>query len=775
MAVIPPTVASPRGDAPAFAHVGTFDVRANDGSEVAEIVAASANGRTLIYTDSSGKLIGLVDIGDPAQPRAAGVIPVAGEPTSVAVSGKYALAAVNTSTIAEVTCDDETVDFIVDWDGELAVIDLHRRTIVRTLHLAGQPDSVAVSPDGRYAAVVIENERNESVGDGLIPQGQDTDTTDPCALVSTGAPEPGALVIVDLVGNPANWSTRTVDLTGIPGMFAASDPEPEYVDISQKNQAVVTLQENNHIVVIDLKTGRVSDSYTAGSVDLRRVDATEEELGPQENGLILFEDRLDDKRREPDAVAWISNDLFATANEGDYEDENGDEGGSRGFTIFDKRGEVELDVGEDFEYAAARAGHYNEGRSENKGGEPEAVEYGRFRGRELLFVGAERANILGVYDLADRKEPRLLQLLPTGIGPEGILAIPRRDLLAVASETAESGIPSMITLYEAGRRSESAYPQLSSIDQEGTPIPWVAMSGLAGDPEDADKIYGVSDSFLANGFIYTIDVSDSGGLITDRIQVTDPAGVTANWPQGFFPDLEGIAVAPEGGLSPEGGFWLASEGRIGDRPNAILLTDESGRVMKSIELPDDLVAGATDSGFEGVAVSPSGDAVYAVIQRDWNAGSGGVLEDPDNLVKIARWDGTRWSFVHYERSAPATAGWVGLSEITLLPDGRFAIVERDNQIGTAAAIKRVYGVDLATAEFRTDLTAPLAVVGKTLLADLLDELAANSVWTPDKLEGLSVTADGRVHIVTDNDGLDGAIGQTLFLDLGDWTSALAGD
>ena len=143
-------------------------------------------------------------------------------------------------------------------------------------------------------------------------------------------------------------------------------------------------------------------------------------------------------------------------------------------------------------------------------------------------------------------------------------------------------------------------------------------------------------------------------------------------------------------------------------------------------------------------------------------------------MKIARWDGDTWSFVHYELEVPAAEGWVGLSEITLLPDGTFAIVERDNQLGTAAAIKRLYGIDLASADFRTDLTAPLAVVEKTLLADVLDELEANSIWTPDKLEGLSVTSDGRVYLVTDNDGLDESLGQTVFLGLGHWTSALVG-
>lgn len=784
----PSTGASAHGDAPAptFAHVGTFDVRTNSGSEVAEIVTASADGRTLIYTDSGGELIGFVDISEPANPQPDGVVEVGGEPTSVAVKGGYALAAVNTSATDVVTCpgddgelgtdDDEENEFITDWDGELAVIDLNTRAILRTIPLGGQPDSIDVSGDGRYAAVVVENERNEAVGDGLIPQGRRTDPSDPCALVASGHPKPGKLVVLDLEGGPHAWTTRTVALTGIPGMQAKQDPEPEYVDINDKNEAVVTLQENNHIIVVDLPTGQITRSLSAGAVDLTRVDATEEGLGPQERGLIIFGDDLERKRREPDAVAWICAHHFATANEGDYEDEDGEEGGSRGFTVFDARGNVVFESWEGFEYASASAGHYNEGRSENKGGEPEAIEFGEFKGGDLLFVGAERANIVGVYDVSNPAKPALRQLLATGIGPEGLLAIPQRDLLVVANETAEGDTPSMITLYSASPGTESSYPQLSSVDHpvDGTPIPWVAMSGLAGDPHDPDTLYGVSDSFLANGFIYTIDVSGDGGVITDRIEVTDPNDVTAGWPEGFFPDLEGIAVAPKGGLSPDGGFWLASEGRVGDRPNAILLVDWAGRVVQSIELPAKLVAGATDSGFEGVAVSADGRHVYAVVQREWGAGDKGVLADPDNLVKIARWNGEKWSFVHYERAAPAAEGWVGLSEITRLPDGTFAIIERDNQLGTAAEIKRVYGVDLTRAAFKTDLTQPLSVVEKRLLADLLDELEDKSVWTPDKLEGLSVSADGRVHVVTDNDGLDEAIGQTLFLDLGHWSAALAG-
>ncbi|MCB1926231.1 MAG: hypothetical protein KDJ27_21290, partial [Gammaproteobacteria bacterium] len=256
-----------------FQHIATFDVTRNRVtvganeivSEVAEIVDVTKDGNTLVYTDSASHLIGFVDISDPAKPAPDGVVLLDGEPTSVAVHGRYALAGVNTSTRAEVYCadDDEDIGFITDWRGKLVVIDIATRQVVAEMPMGGQPDSVAVSPDGRYAAVVIENERNEDVAGGLIPQGAITDTTDPCDLTASGAPVPGKLVVVALRGMPQQWKSRDVDLTGLPGMFAASDPEPEFVDINRANMAVVSLQENNHIAIVDLRSAKVVKSFTA--------------------------------------------------------------------------------------------------------------------------------------------------------------------------------------------------------------------------------------------------------------------------------------------------------------------------------------------------------------------------------------------------------------------------------------------------------------------------------------------------------------------------------
>ena len=102
--------------------------------------------------------------------------------------------------------------------------------------MPGQPDSVAISPDERYAAIVIENERDEDVNDGLIPQLPAGLAADPrparrCALRTVRADRPGR-------------------------RSRPSDPEPEYVDINRRNEAVVSLQENNHLAIVDLAQGR---------------------------------------------------------------------------------------------------------------------------------------------------------------------------------------------------------------------------------------------------------------------------------------------------------------------------------------------------------------------------------------------------------------------------------------------------------------------------------------------------------------------------------------
>ena len=43
----------------------------------------------------------------------------------------------------------------------------------------------------------------------------------------------------------------------------------------------------------------------------------------------------------------------------------------------------------------------------------------------------------------------------------------------------------------------------------------------------------------------------------------------------------------------------------------------------------------------------------------------------------------------------------------------------------------------------------------------------SSIWTAEKLEGFAIARDNKVYAVTDNDGVDDATGETLFLRLGE--------
>lgn len=108
--------------------------------------------------------------------------------------------------------------------------------------------------------------------------------------------------------------------------------------------------------------------------------------------------------------------------------------GGRSFSILDADGNLVFDSGDalerivrDFDAADALAGDllpnlWDDGRSDNKGPEPESVVIGELAGRTLMFLGLERSNAVMVWDLSDRTAPNFLDFLFTAgdVGPEGL-------------------------------------------------------------------------------------------------------------------------------------------------------------------------------------------------------------------------------------------------------------------------------------------------------------------------------------------------------------------
>lgn len=420
-AAVPPAVAAP-SVVNSFVPIALHVVE----GEVAEIITSTVDGRTLIYTDSESGAIGFVDISTPASPVGTGLLDVGGSPTAVVATpdGAFVLVVVDTSD----------GDFI-EPSGHLLVVRLTDRHVVRTIDMGGQPDSIAVSADGRFAAVAIENQRDEDIVDGDIegPMPQ--------------APA-GYLRIVDLVGAPAAWGTRDVSFVGLPGLRFPSDPEPEFVDINAANVAAVTLQENNAVALVDLATATVITSWSAGQAT-HAADL-------YDDGTVSFTDTLT-ARREPDAIGWTPGGLLWTANEGDYANESPSlRAGSRDFTVFAPDGTVVYEPGVAFELAIAAVGRYPDGRSDNKGAEPEGIEIGRFGPRVFAFVGAERADSVVVYRIDGHEAaPKFVQVLPTGSRPEGLLAIPSRNLLVSANE--RDGTISVFAGRQAAAPAAGAY------------------------------------------------------------------------------------------------------------------------------------------------------------------------------------------------------------------------------------------------------------------------------------------------------------------------------
>jgi hypothetical protein len=354
----------------------------------AEILASTPDGLILVYTDSPRNSIGFFDISNPAKPVGKGRLLLAGEPTSIAIKNNYALVTITTTVKPEQP------------SGQLIVVDVTSQQVITEHPLPGQPDSIALSPDRQYGAIAIENERSFKINNGDLPQ------------------QPAGMVVgLDISAQaPVDWQLTSIDITNLAAQFPG-DPEPEYVDINQSNQAVITLQENNHLVLIDLPTSSVINHFSAGST-ITQV--------PPENSASNFALQVS-APREPDGVSWLTNEYIVTADEGDYY------GGTDTITIFDLAGSVVWSSRDELRRVIRAIGRQEQTIKE--GAQPENIEVATFdNGKTYLFANIERGDVVLVYDASTPTKPQLVQVLDTPKGPEGGLAIPSRSLFVVASE-----------------------------------------------------------------------------------------------------------------------------------------------------------------------------------------------------------------------------------------------------------------------------------------------------------------------------------------------------
>ena len=704
-----------------------------DEATVAEISTVTPDGNTVIYTDATGKRIGFIDIRDPAKPVGQGVLSLSelgnadDQPTSVAAFGEYVLVVVGTTG----------GDFPRP-SGRVDVVRLSDRTRVQSIDLGGQPDSIAISSDGSFAAIAMENQRDEE----FTPPGKEQG--------DLPQPPTGFVQLLDLKGAPEAWKPRRVDFdveaARAAGVDTPEDLEPEYVTINSRGQVAVSMQENNAFAILDGRTGAVQKIFSAGAVAVDGIDVKEDATIDQTGS-------IPETPREPDSIGWVNDDFIATANEGDWK------GGTRGWSVFDAAtGDVVWDAGNSVEQLAVRTGLHIESRAEKKGPEPEGLVITNVGGTPTALIASERSNFVAVYDVSDPKAPVFRQILPTTPGPEGVLPIPSRNLLAIASEVddAKVRVRASVNIYGFGDQYAAAggkppFPSIVSGDLDGAPIPWGALGALSVDPTDPNRLFTSTDIAYGPSRILGIDLTKTPALIDTQLPITDNG-------QPVTLDVEGVSARPTGG------WVLAVEGEEGPG-NQLVFVAADGSIENKVSLPDDVANGLGGQGLEGVAVD--GDNVWVAVQRE-------VKTDPKGVVRIGRFTpaDNKWEWFGYQLENTTTEGdWVGLSEIQVR-DGNLLLLERDKLNGPDAKVKAIYSVKIPSGGEAFEPGSGPSVLPKTLARNLLPDLQATNGFVQEKVEGFAVAGNGNLYVITDNDGVEDANGETQFFDLGPAGEAL---
>ncbi|MEO5924437.1 MAG: hypothetical protein ABIR70_11480 [Bryobacteraceae bacterium] len=414
---------------PSLIPVGTYDTGL--GANGAEIVSVREKDELAAITNIAGS-VDLLDLSNPAAItliKRVMVNPAYGTPNSVAIhpSQDYMLVASGSSSINGAS------------KGRVTAYSIPGGEELTSAQVGVLPDSVAISDNGKYAVVANEAEGVESSprnngGEGSLTliRLEEFNPKTPSALLVFQIPLPSAAGIV-------GFSTgRTDDL----GRFAIDNTpltlEPESVAFSKKSDlAYITLEENNGVAVLDLKTLAVS--YFGLGTTTHDGDIT---VGggyvPVANAINAF--------REPDGIAIFkgkaNTEYFVTADEGDTRDasRNGGPRGGRTVSVFNaKTGALMGDTGSQLDQAAADAGVYPDDRSNRGGTEPEVLDVTDYKGRTLVAVGLERAASVALIDVTDPSTPTVIDLAPVGLNPEGIKFYKTKGKLYVLAANEASG------------------------------------------------------------------------------------------------------------------------------------------------------------------------------------------------------------------------------------------------------------------------------------------------------------------------------------------------
>jgi DNA-binding beta-propeller fold protein YncE len=457
-----------------FKEIGSLTI---GGTGAAEISAYDETSKKLFtVNNSSANKIDVIDLSDPSKPvliTSIDLVPYNGAANSVATfNGKLAVAIESKSNKQE--------------SGKVVVFETSNYALVKEITVGALPDMITYSQDGKFIMTANEGEPNDTYS--LDPDGSVSiiDVASNYAVTT--------LTFGSFSGQLADLKTKGFRIASPTNNFAA-DIEPEYVTISADSKtAWVTLQENNGIAKIDLATKKIVQIFPLGykeySLAENALDISDKDGGVafntwklkgmfQPDAISNFEvnkvqyivaanegdareySAFVDVKRINNAAVVLDPTIFPNAEalkadasmgrlnintkmgdtdgDGDFDELVGF--GARSFSIWNGlTGQLVFDSKNELDKKAQEFGVYDDGRSDDKGVEPEAVYVTKMGDKQILFVGLERADAFMVYDVSNPMAPKFLQTLKTGDAPEGLLFIPasksptKRSLVVVSSE-----------------------------------------------------------------------------------------------------------------------------------------------------------------------------------------------------------------------------------------------------------------------------------------------------------------------------------------------------
>lgn len=340
---------------------------------------------------------------------------------------------------------------------------------INSVEVGALPDMLTFTPDG--SRLLVANEATPSTYGARIG------TAVPYVFATPALDPAGSVSIIDMTTRSVS---ATAQFSGVPttgsNLRTASgmDFEPEYIAVNEDGtKAYVTLQEANAMAVLDLGTNEFTKIIGLGAKDF---SLPGNQIDPLNDGVVSFISPKVKGLYMPDGIAayeWQDKTYLVMANEGDFREDdkdreaaskfgatapldklrvsaadssNGDlhAAGARSFSIRDEEGNLVYDSGDLLDKKAAELGVYDDGRSRDKGVEPEGVALLDIAGRTYAFIGLERTtkSAVAVFDVTNPHKVSYIDMIVTDgdVAPEGLTAFHYRGefYLAIANEVSNT-------------------------------------------------------------------------------------------------------------------------------------------------------------------------------------------------------------------------------------------------------------------------------------------------------------------------------------------------